>query len=131
MIAAASSELRYHVAAPSSAHEACNAQPDGTEPGSYPRSSREQTPVRLAKQIDAGVLNVEYAEAGPADGPVVILLHGWPYDIHSYIDVAPALASAGYRSIVPYLRGYGGTRFVSSDTLRNGQQSAVAVDISL
>jgi pimeloyl-ACP methyl ester carboxylesterase len=80
------------------------------------------------KQIDAGVLNVGYAEAGPADGPVVILLHGWPYDIHTYVDVAPLLASAGYRVIVPYLRGYGTTRFVSSETARNGQQSAVAAD---
>jgi predicted alpha/beta-fold hydrolase len=81
------------------------------------------------KQIDAGVLNVGYAEAGPADGPTVILLHGWPYDIHSYIDVAPLLASKGYRVIVPYLRGYGTTRFLSSDTFRNGQQSVVAVDV--
>ena len=81
------------------------------------------------KQIDAGVLNVGYAEAGPADGPAVILLHGWPYDIHTYVDVAPLLASAGYRVIVPYLRGYGTTRFLSSETLRNGQQSAIAVDI--
>ena len=81
------------------------------------------------KQIDAGVLNVGYAEAGPANGRPVILLHGWPYDIHSYVDVAPLLASAGYRAIVPYLRGYGTTRFLSSETLRNGQQSAIAVDI--
>ncbi len=81
------------------------------------------------KQIDAGLLNVGYAEAGPAEGPAVILLHGWPYDIHSYVDVAPLLASAGYRVIVPYLRGYGTTRFLSSDTVRNGQQSVVAVDI--
>ena len=81
------------------------------------------------KQIDAGVLNVGYAEAGPADGPAVILLHGWPYDIHTYVDVAPLLASAGYRVIVPYLRGYGTTRFLSSETLRNGQQSVIAVDI--
>jgi pimeloyl-ACP methyl ester carboxylesterase len=81
------------------------------------------------KQIDAGVLNVGYAEAGPANGPVVLLLHGWPYDIHSFVDVAPSLASAGYRVIVPYLRGYGTTRFLSSDTVRNGQQSALAVDI--
>ena len=81
------------------------------------------------KQIDAGVLNVGYAEAGPADGPAVILLHGWPYDIHSFADVAPLLASAGYRVIVPYLRGYGTTRFLSDDTPRNGQQSALAVDI--
>lgn len=81
------------------------------------------------KQIDAGLLNVGYAEAGPADGPPVILLHGWPYDIYSFVDVAPLLASAGYRVIVPYLRGYGTTRFLSSDTLRNGQQSVVALDI--
>ena len=81
------------------------------------------------KQIDAGLLNVGYAEAGPADGPAVMLLHGWPYDIHSFVDVAPLLASAGYRVIVPYLRGYGTTRFLSSDTFRNGQQSVVAVDI--
>jgi pimeloyl-ACP methyl ester carboxylesterase len=81
------------------------------------------------KQIDAGVLNVGYAEAGPADGPVVVLLHGWPYDIHSFVDVAPLLASAGYRVIVPYLRGYGTTRFLSSETVRNGQQSVVAADI--
>jgi pimeloyl-ACP methyl ester carboxylesterase len=81
------------------------------------------------KQIDAGVLNVGYAEAGPADGPSVILLHGWPYDIHSYVDVAPLLAVKGYRVIVPYLRGYGTTRFLSSDTIRNGQQAVVAVDV--
>jgi pimeloyl-ACP methyl ester carboxylesterase len=71
---------------------------------------------------------VGYAEAGPADGPPVLLLHGWPYDIHSYVDVAPILAAAGYRVIVPYLRGYGTTRFLSADTIRNGQQSVVAVD---
>ena len=82
------------------------------------------------KQIDAGLLNVGYAEAGPANGPAVILLHGWPYDIHSFVDVAPLLASAGYRAIVPYLRGYGTTRFLSSDTFRNGQPSAVAVDVT-
>jgi pimeloyl-ACP methyl ester carboxylesterase len=81
------------------------------------------------KQIDAGVLNVGYAEAGPADGRPVLLLHGWPYDIHSYVDVAPLLADAGYRVIVPYLRGYGSTRFLSSDTPRNGQQGVVAADI--
>jgi pimeloyl-ACP methyl ester carboxylesterase len=81
------------------------------------------------KQIDAGVLNVGYAEVGPANGRPVILLHGWPYDIHSYVDVAPLLASKGYRAIVPYLRGYGMTRFLSSETFRNGQQSAIAVDI--
>ena len=82
------------------------------------------------KQIDAGVLNVGYAEAGPTDAPAVILLHGWPYDIHSYVDVAPLLAEAGYRVIVPYLRGYGTTSFLSSETLRNGQQSVLALDIT-
>jgi pimeloyl-ACP methyl ester carboxylesterase len=81
------------------------------------------------KQIDAGVLNIGYAEAGPASGPAVMLLHGWPYDIYSFVDVAPLLASAGYHVIIPYLRGYGTTRFLSADTLRNGQQSVVAVDI--
>jgi len=81
------------------------------------------------KQIDAGLLNIGYAEAGPSEGPVVILLHGWPYDIHSYVDVAPLLASQGYRVIVPYLRGYGTTRFLSSETFRNAQQSVVALDI--
>ncbi len=81
------------------------------------------------KQIDAGVLNVGYVEAGPASGPAVILLHGWPYDIHSFVEVMPMLASAGYRVIVPYLRGYGTTRFLSSETVRNGQPSALAVDI--
>jgi pimeloyl-ACP methyl ester carboxylesterase len=81
------------------------------------------------KQIDAGVLNVGYAEAGPADGPAVVLLHGWPYDIYSFVDVAPLLASAGYRVIIPYLRGYGTTRFLSRDTLRNGQPSALGTDV--
>ena len=81
------------------------------------------------KQIDAGELNVGYAEVGPANGPVVILLHGWPYDIHTYVDVTPLLASAGYRVIVPHLRGYGTTRFLSGDTPRNGQQAAIAVDV--
>jgi pimeloyl-ACP methyl ester carboxylesterase len=87
------------------------------------------TSFALLKQIDAGLLNVGYAEVGPAKGRPVILLHGWPYDIHSFVDVAPLLASAGYRAIVPYLRGYGTTRFLSGETLRNGQQSVVAVDV--
>jgi len=87
------------------------------------------TSFSALKQIDAGVLSVGYAEAGPATGPPVILLHGWPYDIYSFVDVAPLLASAGYRVIVPYLRGYGTTRFLSSGTFRNGQPSAVAADI--
>ncbi|MEH2236053.1 alpha/beta fold hydrolase [Nostoc sp.] len=81
------------------------------------------------KLINAGVLNVGYAEAGSADGSAVILLHGWPYDIHSFVDVAPSLAAAGYRVIVPHLRGHGTTRFLSSETFRNGQQSAIALDI--
>ena len=81
------------------------------------------------KQVDAGLLNVGYAEASPTNGTVVILLHGWPYDIYSFVDVTPVLAAAGYRVIVPYLRGYGTTHFLSSETMRNGQQSVVAVDI--
>jgi len=81
------------------------------------------------KQVDAGVLSVGYAEAGPPQGPVVILLHGWPYDIHSFVDVAPLLASAGHRVIVPHLRGYGTTRFLSSETFRNGQPAALAADV--
>jgi pimeloyl-ACP methyl ester carboxylesterase len=86
------------------------------------------TPFGTLKQIDAGLLNVGYAEVGPANGPAVILLHGWPYDIHSYAEVAPVLASAGYRVIVPYLRGHGTTRFLSDATFRNGQQSVLGVD---
>lgn len=80
------------------------------------------------KQIDAGVLNVGYAEAGPANGPPVILLHGWPYDIHAFEEVAPILAAKRYRVIMPYLRGYGTTRFLSDDTIRNGEQAAIAAD---
>jgi pimeloyl-ACP methyl ester carboxylesterase len=81
------------------------------------------------KQVDAGRLSVGYAEAGPDGGPAVILLHGWPYDIHSFADVTPLLASAGYRVIVPFVRGYGTTRFLSDDTPRNGQQAALAADV--
>jgi len=81
------------------------------------------------RQINAGLLNIGYAEVGPANGPAVVLLHGWPYDIYSYVDVAPLLAGTGYRVIVPYLRGYGTTRFLSAGTFRNGQQSVVAIDI--
>src|SRR4051794_24159376 len=80
------------------------------------------------KQIDAGVLDVGYVEAGPIDGPAVILLHGWPYDIHSFGEVTPRLASAGFHVIVPYVRGYGSTRFLSKETSRTGQPSALAVD---
>jgi pimeloyl-ACP methyl ester carboxylesterase len=83
-------------------------------------------PVR---QIDAGLLNVGYVDVGPADGPAVLLLHGWPYDIHSYVDVAPLLSGAGYRVIVPYLRGFGTTRFMSDATFRNGEQAALALDV--
>jgi pimeloyl-ACP methyl ester carboxylesterase len=92
-------------------------------------SNGTNTTFGALKQIDAGLLNVGYAEAGPTDGPSVMLLHGWPYDIHSYVDVAPRLAQAGYRVIIPYLRGYGTTCFLSSETFRNGQQSVLAVDI--
>src|SRR5579862_3062392 len=88
-----------------------------------------KTSFKAVKQIDAGLLNVGYAEDGPSGGKPVVLLHGWPYDIHSFVDVAPVLASKGYRVIVPYLRGYGSTRFLASDTFRNGQQSVVALDI--
>ena len=87
------------------------------------------TSFKALKQINAGLLNVGYAEDGPADGSPVVLLHGWPYDIHSYVDVAPLLAAKGYRVIVPYLRGYGTTSFLSSTTMRNAQQSAVALDM--
>jgi pimeloyl-ACP methyl ester carboxylesterase len=79
-------------------------------------------------QIDAGTLNVGYVDAGPSEGPAVLLLHGWPYDIHSYVDVVPLLSAAGCRVIVPFLRGYGTTRFLSDDTLRNGEQAALALD---
>ncbi|AZO17473.1 alpha/beta hydrolase [Mesorhizobium sp. M2A.F.Ca.ET.043.05.1.1] len=92
-------------------------------------SIKPQTSFASLKTIEAGLLSVGYAEDGPSDGPPVILLHGWPYDIYSYVDVVPLLADAGYRVIVPYLRGYGTTRFLSDATVRNGQQAAVAVDI--
>jgi pimeloyl-ACP methyl ester carboxylesterase len=93
------------------------------------QSSRTNASLEPLKQIDAGLLNVGYAESGPAQGPAVILLHGWPYDIHSFVDVAPVLAAAGHRVIVPYLRGYGTTRFLSDASFRNGQPSAIAVDM--
>lgn len=99
---------------------------DGKMPNIKPGT---HTSFRSLKQIDAGLLNVGYAEDGPADGPAVILLHGWPYDIYSFVDVAPALASAGYRVIVPYLRGYGTTQFLAGDTFRNGEPAVVALDI--
>ena len=87
------------------------------------------TSFAALKQVEAGVLNVGYAEAGPADGPAVILLHGWPYDIYAFVDVVPALAGAGFRVIAPWLRGYGTTRFLAADTPRNGQQAALATDV--
>jgi pimeloyl-ACP methyl ester carboxylesterase len=93
------------------------------------QSTSAHTSFASLKAINAGLLSVGYAEAGPADGPPVILLHGWPYDIYSFVDVTPILASAGYRVIVPFLRGYGSTRFLSSTTFRNGQPSAVALDL--
>jgi hypothetical protein len=109
---------------------AAQAQSRTTTPAALPTMKPgTHTSFGALKQIDAGVLNVGYAEAGPADGPAVLLLHGWPYDIYSYVDVAPLLASAGYRVIVPYLRGYGTTRFLANATPRNGQQAVLAVDI--
>lgn len=94
-----------------------------------PAKPGTNAPFAATKQTDAGVLNVSYAEVGPAGGPAVVLLHGWPYDIQSYAEVAPLLAAKGYRVVVPYLRGYGATRFLSGETLRNGQQAALAVDV--
>ncbi|MCK1623919.1 alpha/beta hydrolase [Bradyrhizobium sp. 147] len=93
------------------------------------RSQASNASFGTIKQTDAGVLNVGYAEAGPSNGPVAILLHGWPYDIHAFVDVAPILAKAGYRVIIPYLRGYGTTHFLSSETPRNGEPAAMAADI--
>jgi len=107
-----------------------HAQPSKAKSAELPKiKPGANTSFGPLKQIDAGLLNIGYAEAGPADGPAAILLHGWPYDIYSYVDVTPLLASAGYRVIVPYLRGYGTTRFLSNETVRSGQPSAVAVDI--
>jgi pimeloyl-ACP methyl ester carboxylesterase len=123
MTMAAAAQLPLIGSAAAEAGKAKSTGPRATKPGTH-------TSFASLKQIDAGVLSVGYAEAGPADGPPVILLHGWPYDIHSYVDVAPLLASAGYHVIVPYLRGYGSTRFLSSETVRNGQPSALAVDIT-
>ncbi len=92
-------------------------------------TAMQTTSLGPLQQVDAGVLNIGYAEAGPADGPAVLLLHGWPYDIHSFADVAPLLAARGYRSVIPHLRGYGTTRFLSDETLRNGEQAALALDV--
>ena len=112
------------------AQEPLFADQAGIEPTKvYTAADGKKTSFGLLKQIDAGVLNIGYAEEGPINGPAVILLHGWPYDIQSYVDVAPLLATQGYRVIIPYLRGYGTTRFLSGETSRNGQQAVVAVDI--
>jgi len=89
----------------------------------------EETTLGPVRQIDAGVLDVGYADVGPPHGKPVFLLHGWPYDIHSYAEVAPALGASGYRAVVPYLPGYGTTRFLSDETVRNGQQAALALDV--
>jgi len=94
----------------------------GNSPAANATAGTKNTSFASLKQIDAGLLNVGYAEAGPPNGPPVILLHGWPYDIYSFVDVTPLLAAAGYRVIVPYLRGYGTTRFLSGETFRNGQR---------
>ncbi|CAJ0855077.1 alpha/beta fold hydrolase [Ralstonia flatus] len=108
--------------------ELVQAQPAPSSSASTLLSGRAN-PFGTLQQIDAGVLNIGYADLGPKNGPVMILLHGWPYDIYSYAEVAPALAAAGYRVLVPYLRGYGTTRIRSADTPRNGQQAALAADI--
>ncbi|TDK56121.1 alpha/beta fold hydrolase [Pseudomonas moraviensis] len=104
-----------------------SAQAQTAEPAAVSYSA--PSPFGALKHIKAGVLDVAYAETGPADGPVVILLHGWPYDIHSYDEVAPLLAAKGYRVLMPYARGYGDTQFLSKDTLRNGQPAALASDV--
>jgi pimeloyl-ACP methyl ester carboxylesterase len=104
------------------------AQPAGKMPGTAVFKAGTNTSFESLRQTDAGLLNVGYAEAGPGGGEPIILLHGWPYDIYSFVDVAPILASANYRVIVPYLRGYGTTRFLSGSTMRNGQPSALALD---
>ena len=122
VIAAAATQLGIFGSKDAYANELKSLGATASKPGS-------STPFAPLKQINAGLLNVGYAEAGPATGPAVILLHGWPYDIYSFVDVAPILASAGYRVIIPYLRGYGTTSFLSSATMRNAQQSAVALDM--
>jgi pimeloyl-ACP methyl ester carboxylesterase len=122
MTVAAAARLGMIGSAQAQANETSSASLSSIKPGT-------DTSFGAPKQIDAGVLNVGYAEASPAGGSPVILLHGWPYDIHSYVDVAPLLASKGYRVVVPFLRGYGTTRFLSDGTFRNGQQSALAVDV--
>lgn len=120
------------LAGPRSAAAVPAATPTGTGTHTGPHTGPHtgtHTAFPRIKQIKAGVLEIGYAELGPAHGPVVICLHGWPYDIHSYVDVAPLLADRGYRVIVPYLRGHGTTRFLSDRTFRNAQQSAIAMDV--
>ena len=117
----ASTQLGMTGTAAAQVGETKSLRPPAVRPGTH-------TSFETIRQIDAGVLSVGYAEAGPADGSPVILLHGWPYDIHSFVDVAPLLTSAGCRVIVPYLRGYGATRFLSGEAFRNGQPSALAAD---
>src|SRR5437879_13821408 len=110
--------------------DVAHAQSRTTPPAALPpMKPGTHTSFDALKHIEAGVLNVGYAEAGPADGPAVLLLHGWPYDIYAFVDVVPLLAAAGFRVIAPWLRGYGTTRFLSADTLRNGQQGALANDV--
>ncbi|MDH0737381.1 alpha/beta fold hydrolase [Achromobacter spanius] len=106
-----------------------SAMAKATSPSSNTAGAGSATPFSDIRQIRAGTLDVGYVDVGPANGPVAVLLHGWPYDIHAFADVAPRLTAAGYRVIIPYLRGYGSTRFLSSDTPRNGQQAAIAADI--
>jgi len=118
----AAAQLNMIVSADAQSSKSESAQLPAVKPGTH-------TTFASLKQIDAGVLSVAYAEAGPSNGPAVLLLHGWPYDIHSFVDVMPLLASAGYRVLVPYLRGYGATRFLSSESVRNGQPAALAVDV--
>jgi pimeloyl-ACP methyl ester carboxylesterase len=103
--------------------------PETSQTDMAPMQPGTGTPFGALKQVDAGVLSIGYAEAGPPEGRAVILLHGWPYDIHSFADVTPALAAAGYHVIVPFVRGYGTTRFLSDGTPRNGQQAALAADV--
>ena len=106
----------------------CSSTSGSTSDGGQSNSG-SHTSFPALRQIDAGALSIGYAETGPADGAPVVLLHGWPYDIYSYVDVGPLLAASGYRVIVPYLRGFGTTRFLSGATVRNGQQSVVALDV--
>jgi pimeloyl-ACP methyl ester carboxylesterase len=116
------SQFAFSNAAEAQPSKARPANLGAVKPGTY-------TSFASLKEIAAGVLNIGYAEAGPQNGPAVVLLHGWPYDIHSFVDVAPLLAAEGYRVIVPFLRGHGTTRFLSDATLRNGQPLAIATDI--